>query len=100
MYIVGDLVFYGRVLGKEDMSGNLCHIFRLSWVYFADLETYWEWWCCAKREECVVLYRNKRIATKPKTKPDVKLGMKDLLWFTFISLNQCIAPLLHCLIGI
>ena len=37
MHLVGDLAFYGMILGKEGMSGKWCHLCKLSHKEFSDL---------------------------------------------------------------
>ena len=44
MYVVGDLAFYGMILGKEGMSGKWCHLCQLSGREFTDLvKVGYEW---------------------------------------------------------
>ena len=37
IYVTGDLAFYAMVMGKEGMSGNWCHLYRLSRLEFLNL---------------------------------------------------------------
>ena len=97
MYIVGNLALYGMLLGKEGMSGNWCHICKLSKKEFSDLVRNGDPWAYDEMESLANWYKEK-VKMKPSTDP--KLGMKDVPWFTFIPLNHFVVPLLHCLIGI
>jgi hypothetical protein len=37
LYVVGDLVFYGMILGREDHIGDYCYLCKLSQADFRDL---------------------------------------------------------------
>ncbi|KAL7526841.1 hypothetical protein ACHAXR_001674, partial [Thalassiosira sp. AJA248-18] len=97
MYIVGDLAFYGMILGKEGMSGKWCHLCKLSAKEFADLTKSGDPWVYEAMDSLGKWYREKINAKK---KADPKMGMKEEPWFTMIPIGNFIVPLLHCLIGI
>ena len=96
MYIVGDLAFYGMILGKESMSGTHCHLCKLPASKFKDLLTDGDKWAYAEMKELAIEYENEN---KPNKKP--KFGIKSLPWFSnSIPLENFVVPLLHCLIGV
>ena len=46
LYVVGDLAYYGMVLGKEGMSGKHCHLCQMSGKEFRHLckvGVVWTW---------------------------------------------------------
>ena len=97
LYVVGDLAYYGMILGKEGMSGDHCHLCKLAAKEFVQLTKDGEPWVHAelqmKGDEFIVLQGN-----KPKAKP--QNGVKSATWWPFIPMNHFIVPLLHCLIGV
>ena len=95
LYVVGDLAFYGMVLGKESMSGHWCHLCQLSAKEFADLKKIGKAWTYKEMEELGAKFVGDKDAKKKPT-----LGVKDVPWWNFIPLEHFICPLLHCLIGI
>jgi len=57
MYIVGDLAFYGMILGKESMSGTHCHLCKLPAAEFKNLLVNgepWAWFTSIPLEHFVV----------------------------------------------
>ena len=44
LYVVGDLAYYGMILGKEGMSGDHCHLCKLAAKEFVQLSTDREPW--------------------------------------------------------
>ena len=95
MYIVGDLAFYGMILGKESMSGTHCHLCKLPAAEFKNLLVNGEPWAYEEMQSIAIDYEND---VNPNKKP--KLGIKSLPWFTSIPLEHFVVPLLHCLIGV
>ena len=93
LYVTGDLAFYAMVLGKEGMSGNWCHLCRLSRAEFSNLAKDGDPWTWE-------LYREvtERVQSSSDKKP--QLGVKTAPWWDFIPLDHYVVPLLHCLIGI
>ena len=97
LYVVGDLAYYGMILGKEGMSGDHCHLCKLSAKEFVNLAKNGELWVheeLAKMGEAFVEVQK----VKPKTNP--KNGVKAVTWWPFIPMNHFVVPLLHCLIGV
>ena len=56
MYIMGDLAFYGIILGKESMGGTHCHLFKLPASKFKDLLLDGGKWAYAEMKELAVDY--------------------------------------------
>lgn len=103
LYIVGDLAYYGMILGKEGMSGKWCHLCKLSAAEMADLMKDGKSWAYDEMKKLAEKYKKKleekkKHPTKTMLKPTK--GMKDQPWFDFIPLDHFVVPLLHCLIGI
>ena len=103
LYVVGDLAYYGMVLGKEGMSGKWCHLCKLSGKEFSDLSKIGDEWKMEDMKSLANEYCKKVEEKKMNPKnvePRPTMGMKEQPWWDFIPPNHFIVPLLHCLIGI
>ena len=108
LYIVGDLAFYGMLLGKEGISGKWCHLCKMSAAEMTNLMASGEPWDGIHEMKQLASDQKKKLKdwedTSPrkrtKTPPQPNLGMKDEPWWDFIPLDHYIVPLLHCEIGI
>ena len=90
LYVVGDLAFYGMVLGKEGMSGKHCHLCKMLHKDFPNLAENKELWDFEEMEKVAEDFLSCRKVTKKPV-----YGIKNLPWWTSIPLSNYVVPLLH-----